>query len=109
MIEDYEIENARLRLEQDTAYKHYIEALRTVLRTPDGKLVLCHMLKQCGTFEPAWTDKTAKLARQIVLKDFGNELLDDIAVADDKEHDSIQRTMRIERKLFDALLTENRV
>ena len=43
--------------------------------------------------------QNARLARQVVLKDFGNELLDDLAVASSKTHDDIQRMMRAKRKL----------
>ena len=87
----------------EEAYKGYLIDLRDVAQTPEGSRVLCWLLEQSGAFEPVWSPKNAQLARAAVLKDFGQEILDDLAMAADGVHDSIQRTMRIRRKSEDTL------
>ncbi len=82
----------------DPEYKRYLTDLHFVASSAEGQRVLMHILGQLGTFEPAWHPKNAQMARAIVLKDFGQEVLDDLAVASDVAHDDIQRAMRIARK-----------
>lgn len=100
-----EADAQRSRLLASDDYRHYIEDLRAVVRTPAGARVVCGLLDALGAFEPAWTEKNAVLARRAVLRDFGQSLLDDLAVAADDVHDDIQRMMRIRRKAADQLLT----
>jgi len=80
--------------------KSYHADLHDVVKTPEGARVVCYWLERLGTFDPAWSDKNARMAQQTVLKDAGNELLDDLAVAHPNTHDDIQRMMRIRRKLI---------
>ncbi len=82
----------------DPEYKRYLTDLHAVAATTEGQRVLMHLLNQLGAFEPAWHPKNAQMAKAIVLKDFGQEILDDLAVASDEAHDEIQRVMRISRK-----------
>jgi hypothetical protein len=82
----------------DPEYKRYLTDLHFVAATAEGRRALMWILSQLGTFEPAWHPKNAQLARAVVLKDFGQEILDDLAVASDSAHDEIQRAMRIARK-----------
>ena len=75
------------------------------MKTAAGAEVICVLLERLGTFEPAWTEKNAKMARMTALKDFGNDILDDLAVADEKKHDDIQRMMRVRRRLANVVQT----
>ena len=81
----------------DPEYKRYLTDLHAVAATPAGQRVLVWILGQLGTFDPAWHPKNAQLAKAVVLKDFGQEILDDLAVASDEAHDVIQRSMRVSR------------
>lgn len=90
---------------QEAIQKAYLANLQQVANTTAGAEVICHILEMLGTFEPAWSDKNAYLAKQTALKDFGNDLLDDLAVAAENVHDNIQRRMRQRRKL--ALIIKN--
>ena len=79
-------------------YEAYLTSLRAVANTQAGLNVICYWLGELGTFEPSWTEKNAKLARQAVLKDVGNDILDDLSVASETVHDTVQREMRARRK-----------
>ena len=104
---DYEDDTARGELTQAEDYKHYLSDLQEVAKTTAGARVICRLLDELGTFEPAWTDKNARLAKQVVLKDFGGSILDDLAIADADVHDDIQRMMRIRRKLAETIRASN--
>ncbi|MCP4127765.1 MAG: hypothetical protein GY753_11960 [Gammaproteobacteria bacterium] len=82
----------------DPEYKRFLTDLHFVASTAEGQRVLMHILGALGTFECAWHPKNAQMAKAVVLKDFGQEILDDLAVASDVAHDEIQRAMRIARK-----------
>jgi len=84
-------------------YEAYLTNLRVVANTQAGLSVICYWLAELGTFEPSWTEKNAKLARQSVLKDVGNDILDDLAVASSTIHDAVQREMRTRRKRAGSL------
>jgi hypothetical protein len=84
-------------------YEAYLTNLRIVASTQAGVNIICYWLAELGTFEPSWSDKNPKLARQAVLKDLGNDILDDLAVASEKIHDAIQREMRTRRKRAGSL------
>lgn len=105
-MEDYSGEDTRATLTQEDEYKAYLSDLQEVAKTAAGTRVLCRLLENLGTFEQGWHEKNAKLAKNAVLKDFGNDILDDLAVACEKVHDDIQRTMRIRRKLAIVLNTQ---
>lgn len=100
-----EIEAHRAKLELDDGYRQYLEDVRTVVRTPAGARVFCTLLEMLGAFDPSWSEKNARLAQKVVLRDFGQLLLDDLAVAADDVHDDIQRMMRIRRKAAESLAT----
>jgi len=82
----------------DPEYRRYLTDLHAIASTAEGQRVLMHILNQLGTFDPAWHPKNAQMAKSVVLKDYGQEILDDLAVASDEAHDEIQRAMRISRK-----------
>lgn len=107
LLSEEEVEQARKELTQEQAYKHYLGELATVARTPAGANVICALLQRLGVFDPTWSAKNAHLARAVVLNDFGQELLNDLAIAADDVHDDIQRMMRIRRKAADVLLGTN--
>lgn len=99
-----EIEAHRTKLAEDDDYRQYIEDVRTVARTPAGARFICSLLEMLGAFDPSWSEKNARLAQKVVLRDFGQLLLDDLAVAADDVHDDIQRMMRIRRKAAETLV-----
>lgn len=101
----HDADQALIEREVDDAYRQYVMDLRKVARTPEGSRVLCSLLEALGAFDPCWTDKNARLARAVVLRDFGQSLLDDLALAADDVHDDISRMMRIRRKMTE--LTDN--
>lgn len=106
--EDYSSDEERQQdTDQDTIDRKYLEDLQEVLKTTAGTNVVCTLLEQLGTFEPAWSEKNARMAQQTALKDFGNEFLDAIAVAGAQVHDDIQRMMRMRRKLDDKIRVSN--
>jgi hypothetical protein len=88
---------------QEQRRKSYLTDLLAVTKTEEGVRVICYLLECLEVFEPTWTDKNARLARKAVLSDFGNEMLDDIAIVSEDVHNKIQRTMRVRRKLTDEL------
>jgi hypothetical protein len=98
-------EDTRKALVQDEDYKNFLTDLYSVARSGSGARVLCEIFDRLGTFNPSWSDKNARLAKAAVLKDFGQDLMDDLAVADDEVHDLIQRMMRIRRKSAGSLNT----
>jgi len=98
MVEDFMLENERQAAAVDSEYKRFLTDLHTVAKSPEGARVICWYLSKLGTFDPAWSAKNPQLARAVVLKDFGQSILDDLAVAADGVHDEIQRMMRIRRK-----------
>lgn len=89
---------ARGAATQDQEYRAYLSDLSEVANLPAGSRFLCALMEKLGAFEPSWTDKNARMARQVVLRDFGQDILDDLAVASDEVHDNIQRAMRVRRK-----------
>ena len=109
-MEDYrsdeEKEADAVEPSQQERRKSYLADLLAVTKTPEGIRVICYLLECLEVFEPTWTDKNARLARKAVLSDFGNDMLDDIAIVSEKVHNNIQRTMRIKRKLADELHTK---
>jgi hypothetical protein len=104
-MKDYSGSDPNAADTQKEIQKAYLANLQQVAKTTAGVEVICHILEMLGTFEPAWSDKNAYLAKQTVLKDFGNDLLDELAVAAEEVHDNIQRMMRQRRKL--ALIIKN--
>jgi predicted AAA+ superfamily ATPase len=82
----------------DPEYKRYLTDLHEVTSKPAGRRVLAHILGRLGTFDSAWSAKNAQMAKATVLRDFGQEVIDDLAVASAESHDEIQRSMRISRK-----------
>lgn len=82
----------------DPEYRTYITDLHFIASQPAGQRVLIRILESLGTFEPAWHPKNAQMAKAIVLKDFGHDLLDDLAVASGEAHDAIQKSIRISRR-----------
>jgi hypothetical protein len=84
--------------EIDPEYRQYLMDLRQVAFTAEGQRVLIWILGALGTCEPAWHPKNANMARAIVLKDFGQDILDDLAIAAGEAHDAIQRSIRIARR-----------
>lgn len=84
--------------EVDPEYKRFLTDLHAVAASGAGQRVIIHILNQLGTFEAAWHPKNAHMAKAIVLKDFGQDILDDLAVASGEAHDAIQRAIRISRK-----------
>jgi hypothetical protein len=105
VLDDAEEELARKKIQLDPEYKGFLADLRDVVGHPGGARVICTLLERLGTFEPAYSEKNAKLIYKVVLKDFGNDILDDLATASAAAHDDIQRMMRIRRKLDEGLLT----
>jgi len=85
--------------------KSYLTDLNALAKTPEGIRVICFWLEALGTFEPSWTEKNARLARSVVLKDFGSGMLDDVAIVSEEAHNNIQRAMRVRRKLAEELRT----
>ena len=103
-MEDYSSDEEKQQdTDQDTIYKKYLGDLQEILKTTAGTNVVCTLLEALGTFEPAWSEKNARMAQQTALKDFGNDFLDDIALAGSQVHDDIQRMMRMRRKLEDKI------
>ncbi|GAG40518.1 unnamed protein product, partial [marine sediment metagenome] len=70
-------DNGNNDTDQDKEYRQYLGDLQIVVKTPEGSRVICRLLEDLGTFQPAWSEKNARLAKQAVLKDFGQEMLDD--------------------------------
>ncbi|MCP4454114.1 MAG: hypothetical protein GY809_21855, partial [Planctomycetes bacterium] len=87
--------DAKAEATVDPEYKRYLTDLHSVAATPAGQRVLVWILGRLGTFDPAWNAKNAQMAKATVLKDYGQEIMDDLAVASDDVHDSLQRSMRI--------------
>jgi hypothetical protein len=84
-------------MSSDQAVKTYLIDLKMVSDKPEGQRVFIWILDQLGTFDPSWTPKNPELAKAAVLRDFGQALLDDIAVASSEAHDAIVKSMRISR------------
>ncbi len=95
-VENYD--DAKAAATVDPEYKRYLTDLHEMAAKPAGQRVLVWILGRLGTFDPAWHAKNAHLAKATVLKDFGQEIMDDLAVASAESHDEIQRSMRISRK-----------
>ena len=67
--------------------------------TPEGERFICSLMEMLGAFEPSWHPKNALLAKAATLRDFGQEILDDIALASEEAHSKLQYKMRIRRKM----------
>ena len=103
---DFKAIQEKLNDSMTPEYKEFIADLTMVANTPAGARFICALLGKTGAFEPAWTAKNADMAKNTVLKDFGQDLLDDLSIANDKVHDQIQLMMRVRRKLTDQFLTQ---
>lgn len=90
-----------------TEEKQYLLDLRTVMNTRAGSNVLCAVLEKLGVTREAWNDKNSILAKQTVLKDFGDDLQDDLAMASDEGFGQLQKKMRTRRRAAGTLLTVN--
>ena len=93
-------------LSQEEGYKRFLSDLSSVIQTPEGARVICEILERAGTFDQAWSADQAQMTMATVLRDFGQNLLDDVAVAGENVHNDIQRMMRVRRHL-DIMLRIN--
>jgi hypothetical protein len=91
--------------EDDDTYLQHVEDLSKVAGTPAGARVICWYLAQLGAFDKAWSPKNAQLAQATILRDFGQTILDDLAMGSPEAHDAIQRMMRVRRKTHEAMRT----
>lgn len=80
-------------------YREYLRCLRQVIGLPEGREVVCNLLERLQVLGPVWDEKNAKMFKAVVLRDFGQEILVDLALADDEAHDDVQRQLRLRRKL----------
>jgi hypothetical protein len=95
------------RQEAEEAYISYLSDLLVVAKTPEGARVVCEILERAGTFDTAWSPDNAQMVMSVVLKDFGQGLLDDLAITAGDVHDDIQRMMR-RRRNMDLILQTNK-
>lgn len=91
----------------EEAFKRYIADLSAVLKTPEGARVVCEILERAGTFDQAWHTDIAQMTMSCILRDFGQTLLDDVALAGEDIHNDIQRMMRVRRQLDVCLRADN--
>lgn len=100
---EFGIDEVEKRLEQD--YRHWLYILRTVGNTEEGKSLICNLLLKLGTFEPAYCGNS-NIYRTTALKDFGNELLTDIATVSPALNADIHWRVRTKLNLDERLKTE---
>jgi hypothetical protein len=95
-VEDFTgSDGTRTERSQEEIRTTYLADLYEVAKLPAGARVLCALLvNELGVKRDAWAEKNARMAKNVVLKDFGDRLLDDLAAADGDTHDDIQRMMR---------------
>jgi len=104
-MEDSFQEKENPTLEEE--YLRYLSDLSVVAKTPEGARVVCELLERAGTFDTAWHTDNAQMVMATVLRDFGQGILDDLAIVAEDVHDDIQRMMRRRRNL-DTLLQTNK-
>jgi hypothetical protein len=80
--------------------KRYLNALREVIATEAGREFIAVLVgDKLGAFEPCWRGNSS-IHKVAALRDAGQDLMDDIAIADGEAHDEITRKLRLRRKLF---------
>lgn len=99
-----EVERVRKQLELDEDYKQWLEDLRAVATTPEGARFICRLSESLGVGSPAYR-KGADVYAATALKDFGDDLMADLAVASDITHGDITRMLLIRRKAAERLET----
>jgi len=97
---------ASTALTQKEVRRAYLNDLSEIATIPAAARVLLYLVEDMGTFDDAWSDKNAKMAKAVVLKDFGGRIMADIALAAPNAHEDIQRMERARRKRADELLTQ---
>jgi hypothetical protein len=70
-----------------------LDALRAVLRTPAGRIVVWDLLTRAGIFRSIW-DPSAKVHYNAGRQDFGHELLASCLEADAEAYQLMEREMR---------------
>ena len=83
----------RARRMADQRERQYLEDLRDVARTPAGKRVLVVLLDRLGAHRPAWRGNSS-IHRECALKDFADDVLNDLALADEDAFLNLSRAMR---------------
>ncbi len=91
-LEDVSEVNARQR--EQARHVHYLEDLREVITTPAGQRLFTNLLGVMGVHTSIWTEGPS-LYRDCALKDLGDELLNDVAKADEEAFMNISRALRL--------------
>lgn len=80
--------------------RRYFNILREVISTESGmEFVAALVGDKLGAFDPCWRGNSS-IHRVAALRDAGQDLMDDIAIADGDAHDEIMRKLRLKRKLY---------
>jgi len=69
------------------------DALRTVLSTPAGRIVLWDLLVRAGIFRSVW-ENSARIHYNAGRQDYGHELLAALVEADEDGYQLMEREMR---------------
>lgn len=94
-----------LAQQDNTEYIQYISDINEICKTEPGMRFMCGLLMRLGTFDTAWCGNST-IHKRTALKDFGGELLDDIAVCSPAVFTDLQWRMRSMRKLDERLKTK---
>lgn len=70
-----------------------VAALRAVMNTPEGRLVMWDLLERAGVFRSVW-HPSALIHYNAGRQDFGHELLALLAEADEEAYLTMEREMR---------------
>lgn len=94
------IDTETIKLEED--YREWLREIQVVAGTEEGKSLICKLLLKLGTFEPAYCGNS-NIYRATALKDFGNELLTDIATVSPTLNADIHWRVRTKLNLDERL------
>lgn len=95
------------RLKGDTAQKDkydrqlYLEDLQNILQTAGGMRVFARLLLQFGVGSSQWGEGIS-IYRNVALRDAAEDLLQDIAEADETLYNNLQSAIRIQRSFPDG-------
>lgn len=94
--------------------REYLLALRAVLETEGGRLVLSHILQSAGIYRSIWT-ASAEIHYRAGRQDFGHEVQLDLVAASDELYEQMERESRArfrreeaEDEAFDHALEKER-
>ena len=79
----------------------YLEDLQNILQTASGMRVFARLLLQFGVGSSQWGEGIS-IYRNVALRDAAEDVLQDIAEADETLHNNLQSVIRIQRSFPDG-------